>query len=90
MERLQDKVKEDNFISHLNAWHFLSSALKSGKRRDIIFRVNSPEAAGRSLVETYTLLIAAKPVERCFVDLSEPKSVKSTGGKEYMMIVRDD
>ena len=32
----------------------------------------------------------AKPAERCFVDLSRPKSVKSTGGKEYMMIVRDD
>ena len=31
-----------------------------------------------------------KPAERCFVDLSGPKSVKSMGGKEYMMIVRDD
>ena len=42
-------------ISHLNAWQFLSSALKSGKDRDIIFRVNSPGAAWRSLVDTYSL-----------------------------------
>ena len=41
MERLQDEFGVDTFISHLNAWQFLS-ALKSGKDRDIIFRVNIP------------------------------------------------
>ena len=33
---------------------------------------------------------ATKPAERCFVELSGPKSLKSMGGKEYMMIVRYD
>ena len=33
----------------------MSSALKSEKERDIIFRVNSPGAAWRSLVDTYSL-----------------------------------
>ena len=42
-------------ISHLNAWKFLSSALKSEKERDIFFRVNSPGVAWRSLVDTYSL-----------------------------------
>ena len=41
-------------------------------------------------VKTFTDKRAAKPAEWCFVDLSRPKSVKSTGEKEYMMIVRDD
>ena len=44
----------------------------------------------RKPVKTLTYTRAAKPAERCFVDLSGPKSVKSMGGKEYMMIVRDD
>ena len=43
----------------------------------------------RKPVKPSTYTRAAKPTERCFVDLSGPKSVKSTGGKEYMMIVRD-
>ena len=50
MERLQDEFGLDIVILHLNAWQFLSSALNSGKDRDIIFRVNSPGAAWRSLV----------------------------------------
>ena len=49
MERLQDEFWVDFVISHSNAWQlFLSSALKSEKDRDIIFRVNSPGAAWRS------------------------------------------
>ena len=32
---------------------------------------------------------AAKPAERCFVDLAGSKSVQSPGGKEYTIIVRD-
>ena len=55
MERLQDEFGVDIVILHLNAWLFLSSALKSEKARDIIFRVNSPGAAWRSLVGTYSL-----------------------------------
>ena len=43
----------------------------------------------RKPVKPFTYTRAANPAERCFVDLSGPKSVKSTGGKEYMMIVRD-
>ena len=42
-------------ISRLNAWQFLSSGLKSEKDRDVLFRVNSPEAAWCSLVDTYNL-----------------------------------
>ena len=45
----------DIVIFHLNAWQFLSSALKSEKDRDILFRVNSPGAAWRCLVDTYSL-----------------------------------
>ena len=45
----------DVVSSHLNAWQFLSSALKSEKDRDIIFRVNSSGAPRRSLVDTYSL-----------------------------------
>ena len=41
MERLQDEFGLDIVISHLNTWHFLSSALKSEKDRDILFPVNS-------------------------------------------------
>ena len=49
------------------------------------------EAKGiRKPVKPFTYTRGAKPAERCFVDLSGPKSVKSTGGKEYMMKVRDD
>ena len=49
------------------------------------------EAKGiRKPVKPFTYTRATKPAERCFVDLSGPKSVKSMGGKEYMMIVRDD
>ena len=49
------------------------------------------EAKGiRKPVEPFTYTRVAKPAEQCFVDLSGPKSVKSTEGKEYMMIVRDD
>ena len=33
MDRLQDGFGVDIVISHLNAWHFLSSALKSGRYR---------------------------------------------------------
>ena len=54
MERLQDEFGVDIVILHLNAWQFLSSALKSEKDRDIIFRVNSPGAAWRSLVDSYS------------------------------------
>ena len=54
-ERLQDEFGVDIIISHLNTWQFLSSALKSEKYRDIIFRVNSPGAAWRSLVDIYSL-----------------------------------
>ena len=55
MEGLQDDFGVDIVISHLNVWQFVSSTLKSEKDRDIIFRVNSPGAAWRSLVDTYTL-----------------------------------
>ena len=55
MERLQDEFGVDIVIFHLNAWQFLSSALKSEKDRDIIFRVNSLGAAWRSLIDTYSL-----------------------------------
>ena len=44
----------------------------------------------RKAVKSITYTLAAEPAERCFVDLSRPKPVKSTGEKEYMMIVRDD
>ena len=54
MERLQDEFGVDIVILHLNAWQFLSSALKSEKDRDIIFRVNYPGAAWRPLVDTYS------------------------------------
>ena len=52
---LQDEFGVDTVVSHLNAWQFLSSTLKSGKYLDIIFRVDSPGVAGRSLVDTYSL-----------------------------------
>ena len=49
------------------------------------------EAKGiKKTVKPFTYTRAAKPAERCCVDLSGPKSVKSTRGKKYMMIVRDD
>ena len=51
----QDKFRVDIVISHLNAWQFLSFALESEKDRDILFRVNSPEAAWCSLIDTYSL-----------------------------------
>ena len=48
------------------------------------------EAKGiRTPVKPFTYSRAAKPAERCFIDLSGPKFVKLTGGNEYMMIVRD-
>ena len=55
MERLQDEFGVDIVISHFNAWQFLSSTLNSEKDRDIMFRVNSPGAVWRSLVDTYSL-----------------------------------
>ena len=49
------------------------------------------EAKGiRKPVKPLTYKRATKPAKQCFVDLSGPKSVKSMGGKEYMMIVRYD
>ena len=39
------------------------------------------------LVKPLTHTRAVKPTERCFVDLAGPKSVRSPGGKEYMMLV---
>ena len=49
------------------------------------------EAKGiRKHVKPFTYTRATEPAERCFVDLSGPKSVKSMGEKKYMMIVRDD
>ena len=49
------------------------------------------EAKGiRKSVKPFTCTRATKPAEQCFVDLSGPKSVQSPGGKEYMMIVRDN
>ena len=49
------------------------------------------EAKGiRKPAKSFTYTRVAKPAEQYFVDLWGPKSVKSTGGKEYMMIVRDD
>ena len=49
------------------------------------------EAKGiRKPVKPFTYTRATKSAERCFVDLSRTKSVKSMGGKEYRMIVRDD
>ena len=44
----------------------------------------------RKPVKPFTYTRATKPAERCFGDLLGPKSVKSMGGKEYMIIVRDD
>ncbi|CAN0400565.1 unnamed protein product, partial [Ascophyllum nodosum] len=44
----------------------------------------------RKSVKPFTYTPATKPAELCFVDLSGPKSVQSMGGKEYVMIVRDD
>ena len=55
MDRLQDGFGVDIVISHLNAWQFLSSALKSEKYRNINFRANFPGAAWCSLVDTYSL-----------------------------------
>ena len=55
MDGLQDRFGVDVVISQLNAWQFLSSALKSEKCRNINFRVNVPGAAWRSLVDTYSL-----------------------------------
>ena len=54
MERLQERFGVDIVISHLNAWQFFSSAFKSEKKRDIIFRINSPGAVWRSLVDAYS------------------------------------
>ena len=55
MERLQDEFGADIVVPHLNAWQFLSSALKSENDRDILFRVISPRAAWRSSADTYSL-----------------------------------
>ena len=44
----------------------------------------------RTPVKPFTNTRATKPAERCFGDLAGPKSVQSLGGKEYMMIVRDN
>ena len=52
-ERLQDELGADIIVSHLNAWQFLSSALKSEEDRDIIFRVIFLAATWHSLVDTY-------------------------------------
>ena len=66
MERLQDEFGVNIVISHLNAWQFLSSALKSEKDRDIIFRVSCPGAAWRSLVETYSLKTQAASLDSLY------------------------
>ena len=55
MDRLQDGFGVGIVILHSNAWESLSSALKSERDRNIIFRVNFPGAAWRSLVDTYSL-----------------------------------
>ena len=44
----------------------------------------------RKRVKPFTYARATEPAEQCFVDLSGPKSVKSMGEKQYMMVVRDD
>ena len=54
MERLQDEFGADFVVSHLNAWQFLSSALKPLNNRDILFRVIYPGGAWHSLVDTYS------------------------------------
>ena len=46
MERLQDEFRADMFVSHLNAWEFLSSVLKLEKEPDILCRVDSRGALG--------------------------------------------
>ena len=47
------------------------------------------EAKGiRKPAKPFTYTRAAKPAERCFVNISGPKSVQSPVGKEYMVIVR--
>ena len=46
MERLQDEFGVDIVLSHLNAWQFLPSSLKSENDRDILFRVSSPQGKG--------------------------------------------
>ena len=51
-------------------------------------RYSEAKGIRRPVKSTYTR--AAKPAEWCFVDLSGSKSVQSPGGKECMMIVRDD
>ena len=49
------------------------------------------EAKGvRKPVKQFSCTRATTPAERCFVDLSGRKSVKSMGGKEYMRIARHD
>ena len=55
MERLQDEFGVDIVISHLNARQYVSFTLKSEKKRDILYRVNSPGAAWRSLVDICSL-----------------------------------
>ena len=40
-ERLQNEFGADVLVFHLNAWQFFSSALKSEKDLDVIFRVHS-------------------------------------------------
>ena len=55
MDRLQDGFGVDIVVLHSNAWESLSSALRSERDRNIIFRVNFPGAAWRSLVDTYSL-----------------------------------
>ena len=54
MERLQDEFGADFVVSHLNAWQFLSSALKSLNNQDILFRAIYPGGALHSLVDTYS------------------------------------
>ena len=87
MERLQDEFGVDILILHLNAWHFLSLALKSEKDRDILFRVNSPGAAWRSLVDTYSLktqgasLALLQKLDSVRIGTNEPDSeVVGNGG----------
>ena len=60
-------------------------------QRQLVPYQECSEAKGiRKPVKPFTYTRAAKPAERCFVDLLGPKCVKSMGGMEYMMIVRDD
>ncbi|CAN0031541.1 unnamed protein product [Sphacelaria rigidula] len=44
----------------------------------------------RKPIPTSTTMLAAKPVERVFMDASGPKLVESVGGMKYSFLIRDD